>query len=344
MILDNIRKIWPKIHARWQMYHQVRPFAKKNTNRIITPQNTICLFCHPRGGSTWLAELLMQIPGSVLIDEPLWRGLETIPFSPPAYGVRKVPAIAALQFFNYQYIPAKTSWPAAKDAFGDILAGRVASLGLYNEQPLSRLGNNNLYITKFCYANLLMPWLLNQWPVRAILLTRHPCAVVASQLGHPSWQYVRPATSQKITQIPYADFYSDALQKIGKLDSPTKYLATIWALGFKETAMHHENNQRWMTMAYEGLLLQPDVELRRLHQRFSLPVSLQQSDLHRPSKSTPGTHPRHQTTSQRLNAWRDHLSKAQINTIFNVLDKFEIEIYSRQSEPDYDRLYSNESF
>ena len=177
-----------KIHDRLILYRYIFPFIKKNKERIISPQNTLCLFCQPRGGSTWLAEIFLHIPNSVLIDEPLWRGKVTMPFSKPDYYSRKVPQISVLNFFYNQYIPEDVNWAEAQTLFENILSGRAASVGLYNEQNLKRLRKGDYYITKFCYANLLMPWLIDRFNFNAILMTRHPCAVVASQLKYPAWK------------------------------------------------------------------------------------------------------------------------------------------------------------
>lgn len=339
--VKNRLKIWQKIHDRWRLHRHVIPFAGKNRAREITAQNTLCLFCHPRGGSTWLTELLLQLPDSVLIDEPLWRGPETIPFAPPQPQHYKVPAIADLDFFHYQYIPDDAEWPAAKEALGNILRGAVPSLGLYDEQPMNRLKNSGLYITKFCYAHLLMPWLMHQFDVRAILFTRHPCSVIASQLQHPSWQYLRAETPKKIAKIPWAEFYADTLRKAGKIDSPVKYLAIIWALAFRATAMHPANNQQWLTMAYEGLVANPAFELNRLQNKLSINISPREEELARPSNSTIASS-LNRSTTDRLTGWRHYLDKKQIRTIFEVLDKFEIDLYNERPEPDYNRLYKNE--
>lgn len=337
---SGIDQIFSKIHNRLVLYRHVFPFVKRNKDRVITRENTICLFCHPRGGSTWLAELLLHLPGSTLIDEPLWRGNITEPFGMPDAHARKVPAISELGFFYYQYIPESATWPEARQTFSEILAGRVPSSGLYEEQGWHRLRYNNLHIVKFCYGNMLMPWLMKQFDVRAILLTRHPCAVVGSQLQHPSWRDIRIHDHLKVADFPYNEPYRLALEKIGKITSRETYLACIWALNFKHTAMHPDNNRRWLTVSYERLLTNYEAEIQRISRYVGVDLSTMEINYQKPSRSGSQNSGSPIDPEIRLMSWKTTLNEDQIMEILRVLEVFEIDIYGRHPEPDYDRLYS----
>lgn len=337
---SQIGKIFTKTHDRYTLFRYIYPFVNRNSERIISRTNTLCLFCQPRGGSTWLAEILLNIKDSVLVDEPLWRGKMIAPFEKPDFYERKVPDISELNFFYNQHIPEKVSWPEAKDAFEKIIAGRTISIGLYNEQDLNRLKSGSFFITKFNYANLLMPWLIRQFKFNSILLTRHPCAVIASQLRLPAWMHIDPHLVKKNVDFPYSEYYFSALQKIGKIDSKEKYLAFIWALGFQNTAMSKDNNKRWLTVSYEALLTDFHHELNRIDQRFSFDLLEKSIDDKKPSKSTKPNSLPYLHNNEQLASWKNELSKKQIATILAVLDKFEISIYSEKLEPDYKLLYS----
>jgi hypothetical protein len=334
--------ILSKIQDRLVLHKYIRPFTRENQNRKITEKNTICLFCQPRGGSTWLAEILLNIPQSVLIDEPLWRGKLKSPWKKPDQSDRKVPEVADLDFYFNQHIPESENWLQARNVFEDILAGRSASKGLYDEQDYSRLKNGGTYVTKFCYANLLMPWLVQQFDFEAILLTRHPCAVIASQLRHPSWQGIRMDKSIMLEDFPFSEIYKVSTEKIGRIDSLETYLALIWAMNFKQTAMHPDNNRNWLTVSYERLLLCFDSEIDRINQRLRLNLHPNLINREKPSKSTyPDTNDK-VVTHAKHDEWQRKLTKSQISAILRVLDIFEIDIYNRNTEPDYQRLYANE--
>ena len=340
----TFEKIHTKIQERLILQRHIYPFVKKNKDRVINLENTICLFCQPRGGSTWLAEMMLNLPGSLLIDEPLWRGDMIAPFQKPSVVDRKVPGIAELDFFYHQHIPEQESWPEARNVFENILAGRVVSKGLYDEQQYARLENQNVYITKFCYANLLMVWLHRQFRFRSILLTRHPCAVVASQLAHLSCQRLAVDVNQVISDFPFNTIYKEAQTKTGTIKSREAYLALLWALNFKHTAMHPENNQTWLTISYEGLLLHFEKEIQRINTRLGLSLNIQDINHKRPSLSSQPLSVHRLKNNEQLDSWKKSLTQRQISDILHVLGTFEIDIYGSDPEPNYARLYKNEIF
>jgi hypothetical protein len=340
----TFEKTLSKIQDRLILFRHIYPFVRRNSERIISKENTICLFCQPRGGSTWLAEMLLNLPGSVLIDEPLWRGDMMAPFQKPSEADRKVAGIANLDFFYHQSIPEQENWPEAKHVFENILAGRVASKGLYEEQRYAKLENQGIYITKFCYAGLLMVWLHRQFNFKSILLTRHPCAVVASQLNHPSWQKLTVDGNQVVGDFPFNTIYKEALEKTGPVKSREAYLALLWALNFKHTAMHPENNRTWLTISYEGLLLHFEAEIERIKSRYGVELNIGGKNHKKPSiSSQPASMQRLQNNAQ-LEYWKKLLSQKQISEILHVLELLEIDIYGSEPEPDYLRLYKNEIF
>jgi len=337
---SQIGKIFSKINDRLILFRDIHPFVKKNQTRSISEDNTICLFCQPRGGSTWLSEILLHTPNTVLIDEPLWRGQVSAPFAKPDYYKRKVKKIADLNFFYNQSIPEEIEWPEAQAAFEEILAGRSISIGLYDEQDLKRLRKGTVYITKFNYANLLAPWLIRHFECKAIVLTRHPCAVIASQLKLPAWKNIDCKQAESSTSLLHHEQFSTALDIVGQIDSREKYLALIWALGFKNTAMHRNNNTKWLTVSYESLLINTKEEISRIDQRFSTGLADLNIDYGRPSKSTRFDSAKNLEDNAQLTSWKRNLSARQIATILDVLEKLEIEIYTDKVEPSYDRLYA----
>ena len=123
-MITQVENIFSKIHDRITLFRHIIPFIRKNERRIISPQNTLCLFCQPRGGSTWLAEIFLHISNSILIDEPLWRGKVKVPFKKPDFHTRKVPQISDLKFFYNQHIPEEVDWPEAR-----LVSSQASSFG-----------------------------------------------------------------------------------------------------------------------------------------------------------------------------------------------------------------------
>ena len=73
------------------------------------PVNYALLICgDPRGGTTWLAELIKLLPETAMLWEPL--------------AVANVKQFKSLGFQWRQYIPEHESWPEAKALFEDLFA------------------------------------------------------------------------------------------------------------------------------------------------------------------------------------------------------------------------------
>jgi len=70
--------------------------------------NAILLFSDPRGGSTWLTEILMKAINPAVIWEPLSPGINS--------------EFKKLGFPPRQFIPEEDEWPEAKEAFQELFS------------------------------------------------------------------------------------------------------------------------------------------------------------------------------------------------------------------------------
>lgn len=340
----DVKTLKNKIRDRYLISRYITPFVKRNrlSNQKTDYENSLAIIAHPRGGSTWMAELMMSIPGSVLIDEPLWRGKLGSSNAIPKPGDGKIDAIDNLGFYYNQPVPELESWPDAKSIFEKILTGKVPSLNIYRDNDFKKFKSSNFFITKFCYAHLLLRWLLHNFQINAILLTRHPCAVVSSQLSHPAWKNLRIEKPLKFPDFRNNELYKDLEIRIPKLETREEYLSAIWALGVKETIYSDNNNVDWVTVSYESLVLNFKFEINRIFKRLNIkvPKSIWQYQ-NKPSESTTKRSIVDIKDGNLLNSWKQRLSKEEIRKILQIVEKFEIDVYSTDEEPNYNILYNN---
>ena len=83
-------------------------FSKFRKNRA---EDQILIFSDPRGGSTWLTEIIKSIPNTAIIWEPLH--------------LKYIHQLRELNFGWRQYIPEEVDWPQAKLLFTKIIEGKV---------------------------------------------------------------------------------------------------------------------------------------------------------------------------------------------------------------------------
>ena len=154
-------------------------------------QKTIIIAGSGRSGATWLQDRIAEANGLRTIFEPLH------PVGVPEAGK-----------FSFNYRDAAVDDPDLKKFMERVLTGNYRSLwmnyrirpdrfnffrvgistAVFNARVLARnykkyrvQGQHGLII-KFIRANLMLPWIIGQYDVKALLVTRHPCAVIASRL------------------------------------------------------------------------------------------------------------------------------------------------------------------
>ncbi len=261
--------ITDKIRIRYQLWRYINPFIRK---RINVPDKTIkdniYLFTLPRSGSTWLAELLLNIQDSFLIDEPLWSG--NIGSSRATYA--RCDEVKKLGFYFIQPIPQKADWPEAEEFFSKLLKVQVGKYGLFMEGDLHQLLNTETFIFKFCYGNLLLPWLIDKFQIKPIFLIRHPCAVVHSQMNMPHFNYILKQPEFIVPDFRFSDCYKKYDHILKTIKYPEENLAAHWAISNHYLVTHPYNNDKWLTVAYENVYANFDEEIERIFNWIHKPV------------------------------------------------------------------------
>lgn len=311
-------------------YRYIKPLQRKlhNERHHHNKSNTIALFANPRSGSTWLTKLLHEIPKSLVIDEPLWRGNYRTDRTHVDSNMGKLKAVEELNFYFNQPISVQASWPEAELFFEELLDLKILHPEILNETSLEGLGEAETFLFKFNYANLMMPWIVNKFDIKALLLVRHPCAVVASQLEHHAFREVLDCDSFKIPQCPFNDIFLKYEQQLSSLQTPEEILAATWALNFLNTVGHPGNDEHWITTTYEKLVLNPEGELERILRRLDIAAP----------RSIDKEFQNHDYGPGQLSKWKSSLTKLQQKRVLDVIDSFGITAYSDKEEPDYSQL------
>ena len=280
-------------------------------------EDALALTSSPRSGSTWLAETLTTIPQSCFLFEPLHLGW--------------VPEARAAGFSWRTWVPTDTQWPAGEHFLRRVFEGRV-----FNDRSLERLNPDEArkvrrLIVKFVRANRLLPWLCRTFPLPApILLIRHPCAVVASQLKAGKWNHV--STVDDPGYVHEFPAFQTALTQLNSLEDR---LAAQWALD-QLPPLLEEQPRPWQTVTYEELNTDTAETLARIFRTWDIEVDIDQavSNSRRPSRSVSPS------GLSGMAGWQDQLSAGQIDRILTTVRRFGLSFYGAGLEPDLDLLHS----
>ena len=335
------KKVTRKIINCYKLHAQLEPFCRRQlVKRKYTPENTFALFTQPRSGSTWLAELLTTDSESILLNEPLWRGLLRTNGCMPPLSSGRTDEVRALNFYYYQPISEQTFWPEAETFFDKLFRGGVCKLGLYDLNNFSKLPKAQNFVVKFCYGNLLFHWLLARFNIKPIVLTRHPCAVVASQLQHYAWAHIRKEPVFQLANFRHNDYFLQYFDVLKHIHTPEGILAALWAINARAIQETHQHTISWYTLAYESLLLDVENELSNLFHWMGKEVPPGISKV-AGTASVSSSHKSRLLLAKgkselQLGKWQQELNQRQRSNIMAIVKDIGIHYYSASElEPDY---------
>lgn len=287
----------------------------RNTQKNFVPEDQLYLFSDPRGGSTWLTELLLEIPDTTVLWEPLRPD--------------HIKELKKLHFSFRQHIPKDAFWPEAKLVFDKINSGSIINEWTALKTTPERFKKANKLIIKYCRGNALLPWFCEQYDIKLppVYLIRHPFGVAASQLKQGGWDYQFKGFN--IPGGPYNNLYLKHKEFLLSLKSKEEALVATWCL--TNMVPLSESNKKWIEVFYEDLVIQPEVEINKIFDQWSMDIppnivtkvrtpsstSLKRDDIIAPEKQ--------------LSSWKDYFNEHQLDKMQNVLDYFDVELYSKMT-------------
>ena len=237
------------------------------------PISTAWISGSGRSGTTWLGRLLAAHRDSALLYEPLHPGLASFPED-------LNPAITDAG--DRPYIRAGSNNRSWTNYISSILSGRgftrrTLFTGIPKHQrprAIWRAFTGKRLVVKEIRSNLLIEWLTGEFGVRTIVIVRHPCAVVASQLVR-NWGTKRNVLDPFLSQPDFVeDHLAGCLDYLNgeNLDTVPKQLAARWAIENRAALEVARNNNRVLVVAYEQLVLDSHAELRKAFEFLGWPV------------------------------------------------------------------------
>ena len=284
-------------------------------------KNTFLISSSPRSGSTWLGEIMMSIPRSCIVFEPLH--------------LRFVPEAKKAGFNWHTYKEEDEEWPEGKTFLVSAFNGKIINSWTYRENNMKMALFSKNIIVKCVRANRLLPWISNNFKINPpILLMRHPCAVVASQLKSEVWQ-----RGGKPSLPGYLNDYPVFKDVVSRLDSIEEYLAAIWAMD-QLPALMHPTPYPWIIITYEELVFDPKTTFDVLFKRLNLNIDIEKAlaRIKKPSTVV------YKTGISGRDGWKKQLSTEQVEKILSVTKGFGLHFYDINSFPNLKILHDKKLF
>ena len=310
-----------RIPGIWRVKRFTKSIKTKLGSNIVKlkkydSSNNHYIFSDPRGGSTWLMEIIKEITNEPVVWEPLHLKIKNNPFNNINFGWR-------------QNIPENVEWNQAKELFDGLFSGEILVDNVMQNSNLSEILKSKSLLFKICRGNSVLPWIIKNYSFKnkPIYMIRHPFAIANSQLNHGAWNF--PYTKFNIPKTPYNENYKRHESFLKTLKTKEDALVANWCISNIDTLKHIENNKKWITIYYEDLVLNPEDTIDRIIKEWDLDYDLTLIDFEKNSKTTKNNTPSNKL--KRLSAWQTSFKKDQIESMQNVLDYFNIDTYSKNN-------------
>ena len=301
---------------RNRVFLEYKKFRINLIKKSFIPEDQILIFSDPRGGSTWLSELMNCIPKTMILWEPLNK--------------LHVKEIQYLNFGWRQFIPENEEWPEAKCTFDKILSGKIRNEWTLLRTDVKSFEEANKMIVKLCRGNALLPWMVNQYEFnfKPLYLIRHPFAVVNSQLKQGGWN--SNFAKFQVPDIPYNELYQKHQKFLSNLRSKEEVLTAIWCLTNK-IPIESKSNNKYIKIHYEDLVIKPNHILEMIFNNWGISMPDKIHTKIRKASSTSLEKNDVSNYEEFISQWKRQLSKKQILKMSVVLRYFGIELYTGNS-------------
>lgn len=312
-----------KTPLQYPGYWKIRKVIKKldthflNYNINFDEDEHILVFSSPRGGSTWLAEVLSSTLNIPVLWEPMLK--------------RTSSRFYKLNFAEMQYLPKEDQNEEVLKQFERLFKGKGIDAWEKQKTDSKSLIQSNKVLIKFCRGNMLLPYITNQFNFKKkpVFLIRHPFAVVASQMKHIGWKDVK--STFEIPKNQHNEVYSKHQDYLKTLKSIELILIAQWCITNKVPLDDSQNNKDWITITYEEMILNPQLTVKRIFDEWGIETNVNSINFRKKSSTTRQGSPI--LPKDQLGYWKTSFNDKQINQMIEVLNYFSIELYDNDVMP-----------
>lgn len=301
----------------------VRTYIKLGAQES-SAENAIIITGSPRSGTTWLSDIVSAPSGFTSILEPLHPALR----QPKQLGFTWRP-----------FIPPDEERPDVREYLNAVFSGKTANGENTRDTPFLKILKTTMWVIKFVRANRLLPWLVENFnfKYKPVLIIRHPCEVVYSQMKHPSF---RPIEHIPHYDIELVEKHFPKFQSLLKnIHTEEEIRALSWGLD-NFIPFHYWQPERWSILSYEELVLDSYTVLKRVYSEWGLEPLL--DSLWQVKKKSREAREWSQFDSKgkkKLGLYKEFFTKEQICSILDIAREIGFVEFSENIEPDYDKLY-----
>lgn len=301
----------------------VRTYIKLGVQEF-SAENAIVVMGSPRSGTTWLSDIVSAPSGFTSILEPLHPALR----EPKQLGFTWRP-----------FIPPDEKRPDVREYFNAVFSGKIANGYNTRGTPFLKILKTTMWVIKCIRANRLLPWLVENFnfTYKPVLIIRHPCEVVYSQMKHPSFRPIEyiPHYDVELVEKHFPKFRS----LLKNIHTEEEIRALRWGLD-NFIPFHYWQPEKWLTLSYEELVLDSYTVLKRVYSEWGLEPPLDSfSQVKKKSLAAREWSQFDSKGKKKLGVYKEFFTKEQISSILDIAREIGFVEFSGNIEPDYGKLY-----
>ena len=229
---------------------------------------SIILFASPRGGSTWVTELIASQPGFWPISEPL--------------NVRSQWVRKQLRVNTFADLYGDAATPKIYKYYRKIFDGKLPDLKLRPGLPFYRPLTRRIVVKENQAGLDRLSWFEDTFGVRIVHLLRHPIPVALSREVFPLLEGFSECDLRK----QFSTVELELADRIIRKGSHVQKGVLAWCLHHVPALRNPRDS--WLTLTYEDTVLNPRDVIQQLAEKLLLPdAAAMAHQIKEPSQTSP---------------------------------------------------------
>ncbi|WP_179004964.1 sulfotransferase domain-containing protein [Winogradskyella forsetii] len=300
--------------------------SKIKFNKIKDNQN-ILIYGISRGGTTLLAEALVDILKARLIWEPLFNHREVKFKTVNPYALKSYKQLE-LGWNPHVASANDVEVNTYFDAYFKLKKRNIRFLRFTDPENFS---SSKYTVHKMCFGNFMYAYFQKRYNLKSVILLRHPFAVAASSLNfgnnydyhkenYAIWRYENSNKS--------GAFFNDFEDKY-KLINSAFTLLVFQAVSQFSYVVNNLDKRNSIILFYEDLVIDKQLCHQQLEEFLNLPIDYEYLEglLNKQSFSSGKGHTENDPMSQ-LSKWREVTSEKDIKEGLKIFEAFDFHLYS----------------
>jgi hypothetical protein len=277
----------------------------------------ILILGHGRSGTSWVGQIISAARRVLYYFEPM---------HPRALGSRELS-----NWFRYARPEDRDE--ALERVFDPVFAGLPTPSKAWNRGGWHRWVPGYRIAVKDVASLMAAEWLYERYQPQMVLIVRHPCPVILSELK----QGVSGKESLA-TLLDSSDLVSDHLRSyvsfLKQATGEIEQLGAVWAARHRVIANALEKNPQWRIVYYEALCADPERQFEELIRALGLRWSRTMAayvEWHSSGDAT-GMYSTRRVSRRRIDSWMERMSTHDVERVRRIVSTLSIPFYQERTD------------